>query len=85
VGFAFTGAQRTPLTEKAGGLGAVFSQEGQAEDRTVPLGTYRWKLEFCKSGETGVEEVLKEQIKSSKGEEAPKQQSGKAFQPLFGK
>jgi hypothetical protein len=26
--FAFTGAQPTPLTEEAGGLGAVFSQEG---------------------------------------------------------
>lgn len=31
VGFAFTGAKRTPLTEEAGGLGAVFPQEGQAE------------------------------------------------------
>jgi hypothetical protein len=29
VGFAFTGAQRTPLTGKAGGLGAVFTQKGQ--------------------------------------------------------
>jgi len=29
VGFAFIGAQRRPLAEEAGGLGAVFSQEGQ--------------------------------------------------------
>ena len=29
VVFAFTEAQRTPLTEEAGGLGAVFTQEGQ--------------------------------------------------------
>ena len=28
VGFAFTGAKRKPLTGEAGGLGAVFSQEG---------------------------------------------------------
>jgi hypothetical protein len=29
-GFAFTGAQRTPLTGEADGSGAEFSQEGQA-------------------------------------------------------
>jgi hypothetical protein len=42
VGFAFTGAQRTPLTEEAGGLGAVFPQEGQAG---VLLGIRQWKSE----------------------------------------
>src|ERR1700676_4483741 len=35
VGSAFTGAQRTPLTEEAGGLGAVFPREGQRGKRTV--------------------------------------------------
>ena len=30
--FAFTGAKRTPLTGEAGGLGAVFPQEGQKGD-----------------------------------------------------
>jgi len=29
AGFAFTGAQRTPLTGEADGSGARFSQEGQ--------------------------------------------------------
>jgi putative SOS response-associated peptidase YedK len=31
VGFAFIGAQGRPLTEEAGGLGVVFSQEGEYE------------------------------------------------------
>jgi hypothetical protein len=28
VGFAFIGAKRRPFTEEAGGLGALFPQEG---------------------------------------------------------
>src|ERR1700692_4514045 len=74
VGFAFIGAKRRPLTEEAGGLGAVFTQEGQTGEKTVPLGTYRWKSRFCKCGETGVDGVLQEEIKFSTGEEAPGQQ-----------
>jgi len=37
VVFAFTGAKRTPLTGEAGGLGAVFPQEGQKGD--LPAGS----------------------------------------------
>ena len=35
MGFAFTGAKRTPLTEEAGGLGAVFPREGQGEENSL--------------------------------------------------
>src|SRR6266853_4040603 len=44
VVFAFTGAQRTPLTGEVGGLGAVFTQEGQTGEKPVTLETYRGKL-----------------------------------------
>jgi hypothetical protein len=37
VGFAFIGAKRRPLTGEAGGLGAVFPQEGHWGERTVPV------------------------------------------------
>ena len=71
------------LDRRSGRLGAVFTQEGQAGERTVPLGTYRWKLGFCKSGETGVEEVLQEQIKSSRVEEVPGKQRGETVSVLL--
>lgn len=47
VGFAFTGVQRTPLTEEASDLGAVFPQEGRAGRKTVPSEIYRAAYGLC--------------------------------------
>jgi hypothetical protein len=40
------------------------------------VGTYRWKVRFCKSGESCVDRVLQEQIKLSMSEEGPREQRG---------
>ena len=73
------------MTEEAGGLGAVFSQEGHWGKKTVPVGTYRRELWFCKSAETGVDGALQEQIKLLRGEEAPEQQRGENVSALLRK
>ena len=49
------------------------------------MGTYRWKVRFCKSKECCVRRVLEGQIKLSMGEEGPKERRGKPFECLFGK
>jgi hypothetical protein len=81
-GFRVHRSAAETLDRRSGRLGAIFTQEGQAEDRTVPLGTYRWKLGFCKSGETGVKKVLQEQIKSSRVGELPGQQRGESVRNM---
>jgi hypothetical protein len=50
------------LTEEAGGLGAVFWQEGQRGKKTARLGTYRKQLWFCESVKRGAEEALQEKV-----------------------
>jgi hypothetical protein len=50
------------LTEEAGGLGAVFSQEGQRGKKAARLGTYKGQLRFCESVETGAEEALQGKV-----------------------
>ena len=49
------------------------------------MGTYRRELWFCKSGETGVDGGLQEQIKFLRGEKRQSSKEGKTFQLLFGK
>ena len=51
-------------------------------------GQFRWEptdgsYGFVNPGETGAEEVLQEQIKSSRVEEAPKQQKGEIVSVLL--
>jgi len=46
VGFAFTGAKRTPLTEEAGGLGAVFPQKGRQEKGRFHRKLTEWLLVY---------------------------------------
>src|ERR1700689_1566007 len=85
MGFAFTGAQRTPLTGEAGGLGAVFSQEGHCGKKTVPVGTYRRELWLCKFGETSVDGGHKKKIKLSRRGDAAEQQRGESVSALLRK
>ena len=79
VVFAFTEAQRTPLTEEAGGLGAVFSQEGQRGKKTARLVTYRRQLWFCESVKTGADEALQERVLFQERRSARGAKRGKRF------
>ena len=59
--FAFTGAERTALTEEAGGKAHSYGRKGKQEK-----GQFRWEPTDEACGfvirEMGVEEVLQEQI-----------------------